>query len=152
MMLSEHFSLRELTASQTAARLGIDNTPGDAEIAALRQVCENILEPIREYFGIPFTPSSGYRSVRLCEAIGSKSTSQHALGQAVDFEVPHLDNLILAHWIKANLRFDQLILEFYEEGEPNSGWVHASYADGMRGQCLTYNKQRGYSIGLPKVP
>lgn len=149
MMLSDHFSLEELIKSQTALRLGIDNTPGDAEIAALRQVCENILEPIRDYFGIPFAPSSGYRSPRLCRAIGSKETSQHALGQAVDFEVPHIDNLFLAHWIKQNLKFDQLILEFYEEGEPNSGWVHASYADAMRGQCLTYNKQRGYSIGLP---
>ena len=71
--------------------------------------------------------SSGYRSPELCIAIGSKITSQHATGNAADLEVPGVDNKELATWIKENLEYDQLILEFYRDGEPDSGWVHVSW-------------------------
>ena len=70
--------------------------------------------------------SSGYRSVDLCEAIGSSSKSQHAKGEAADFEIGGVDNKELGLWIRDNIEYDQLILEFYNDGDPNSGWIHCS--------------------------
>jgi zinc D-Ala-D-Ala carboxypeptidase len=108
-------------------------------------LCENILQPIRDEFG-SFIVSSGFRSPELCLAIGSTINSQHAKGQAADFEVAGVDNYELARWIEANLPFDQLILECYTGG--NSGWVHCSYVENGRGETLTYNKHNGYVHGL----
>ena len=129
MRLSENFSLWELTKSQTAARLDISNEPGKEEIKNLTSLCKNVLQAVRTNYRIPIQPSSGYRCLAINNAIGSSSTSQHITGQAVDFEVPWVDNKVLAHWIMENLIFDQLILEYYKEGDPNSGWVHVSYVD-----------------------
>ena len=78
MQLSKHFTLEEMTRSMVAARKGIDNTPGAGEIKNLENVCYEILEPVRAHFDKPIMISSGYRSEALCEAIGSKKTSQHA--------------------------------------------------------------------------
>ena len=108
-------------------------------------LCENILQPIRDEFG-PFIVSSGFRSVALCQAIGSKATSQHAKGQAADFEVPGVDNYELALWIADNLPYDQLILEYYSGG--NSGWIHCSYVPNGRKQKLTIDNYHGTRIGL----
>ena len=83
MQLSKHFTLSEMTRSMTATRKGIDNTPGSAEIKNLGDLCYEVLEPLRAHFDKAVTITSGYRSEALCEAIGSKKTSQHALGQAV---------------------------------------------------------------------
>ena len=126
MKLSNNFSLAELTKSQTAIRKNISNEPGTAEINNLIHLAEAVLQPVREHFGKPVMISSGYRSPELCEAIGSSSKSQHAKGEAADFEIPGVDNKELATWIKENCDYDQLILEFYNEGDPNSGWVHCS--------------------------
>jgi zinc D-Ala-D-Ala carboxypeptidase len=80
----------------------------------------------------------------LCEAIGSSSKSQHARGEAADFEIPGVDNMQLATWINKNTNFDQLILEFYEPGDPNSGWVHCSAVkEGSRAQVLKASKVEG---------
>ena len=139
MKLSEHFSLQEMTKSQTAVRMGIDNAPDDEQLQCLTDLCRDVLDHVRSEFG-PLTPSSGFRSPALCEAIGSKPTSQHAKGEAADFEVMGVDNMELAKWIAHNLVFDQLILEYYKEGEPNSGWVHCSYtADGNRNEVLKFD-------------
>lgn len=150
MKLSNNFSLSELTKSQTAERMGIDNNPSEEEVNNLESLCNNILQPVRDYYGVPFIVNSGYRSVALCEAIGSSSKSQHAKGQAADFEIPNVSNYDLAVWIRDNLDFDQLILECYKSGEPTSGWVHCSYRnDGKnRKEVLTYQKGSGYSVGL----
>lgn len=153
MQLSEHFSLQEMTRSQTATRLGIKNVPDEEAVKNLTFLCENILEPIRVHFGIPFSPSSGYRSAALSEAIGSSRNSQHCKGEAADIEVPTISNLTLCWWIRSHLDFDQLILEFFQEGDPASGWVHVSYRDisiggKNRHQVLTYDGQE-YSGGLP---
>lgn len=148
MMLSEYFSLREMTKSQTAERKGIRNMPTGEQIESLSLLCENILDPIREEFCVPFTPSSGYRSPALCKEIGSSVNSQHAKGEAADFEVPTIPNYELAQWIVANLDFDQLILEYYNEDDPTSGWVHCSYKKaGNRNQVLNYDGKR-YRNGL----
>jgi len=141
LKLSKNFTLRELTKSQVAERLGIDNTPDELAIENMKLLCKHILQPVRDYHGVPFTVSSGYRSADLCSAIGSKPTSQHAYGEAADFEVPSLDNRTLALWIADNLDFDQLILECYTKGEPSSGWVHCSFSEaGNRKETLTYSK------------
>ena len=135
MKLSQNFSLKELVASQTADRKGIDNTPTDEHIENLKLLCENVLQPIRDEWGV-VSVSSGYRSQALCQAIGSVSTSQHARGQAADFECYSVDNRELFDWITQNLKFDQAILEFYT-GAPDSGWIHVSYnEDGNRKQTL----------------
>ena len=134
MKLSQNFSLRELTKSQTAERKGISNEPSEEHIENLKLLCINILQPIRNEFGV-VSVSSGYRSPALCEAIGSKITSQHARGQAADFECYGVDNNKLFEWATENLTFDQAILEFYN-GDPESGWIHMSYKDKNRGQKL----------------
>jgi len=127
MKLSANFQLSELVKSQTAERKGIPNNPSPTHIDNLKALCVNVLQPIRSHFEAPVMISSGYRSPELCIAIGSKITSQHATGNAADLEVPGVDNKVLATWIKENLEYDQLILEFYRDGEPDSGWVHVSW-------------------------
>ena len=67
IQLTEHFSLREMTKSQTAMRRGIDNTPTDEHLEALTSLCTNILEPIRKHFDVPVLVSSSYRSPELCK-------------------------------------------------------------------------------------
>ena len=135
MKLSSNFSLRELTKSQTAERKGIDNTPTEEHIENLKLLCENILQPIRDEWGV-VSVSSGYRSQELCQAIGSVSTRQHATGQASDFECHTVDNKQLFEWVTNELDYDQAILEC-DTGTPESGWLHISYnKDGNRKQKL----------------
>ena len=148
MQLSKHFTLEEMEKSQTATRKGIKNKAGSGEIKNLGDLCYEVLEPVRVKFDKPVTITSGYRSPELSEAIGSKSTSQHCKGEAVDMEVIGVSNLQVALWIQNNLDFDQLILEFWT-GEANSGWIHVSYKDGSnRKQVLTYSGGE-YKNGLP---
>ena len=93
MQLSKHFKLSEFEKSQTATRKGINNKAGSGEIKNLTDLCYEVLEPVRAKFDKPITITSGYRSEELCEAIGSKATSQHAKGQAADFEIAGVSNL-----------------------------------------------------------
>ena len=144
MKLSKNFTLSELTKSQTAVRKNIKNEPSTAHVENLIHLAETVLQPIRDHFGKPVVISSGYRSPELCEAIGSSSKSQHARGEAADFEIMGVDNMQLAMWINKNTDFDQLILEFYEPGDPNSGWVHCSAVkEGSRAQVLKASKVEG---------
>ena len=143
MNLSRNFTLSELTKSDTAIRRGINNNPNAEQIEKLKALCENILQPVRDHFGrVKIT--SGFRSSELCVAIGSSINSQHARAEAADFECIGTDNAELADWIHKNLQYDQLILEFYTPGEPNSGWIHCSWvADARRHQFLHAFKQDG---------
>jgi zinc D-Ala-D-Ala carboxypeptidase len=144
MNLSNNFSLLELTKSQTATRKGIDNTPSTQHQENLKSLCTHVLQPIRDHFSRVVSVSSGYRSEELCLAIGSKTTSQHAKGQAADFEIYGLSNKELSDWINENLEYDQLILEYWKEEDPNSGWVHCSYkSEGNRRQYLKAYKENG---------
>jgi len=107
----------------------------EEHIENLKLLCTKILQPIRDKWGV-VSISSGYRSQALCEAIGSKITSQHARGQAADFECYGIDNNKLFNWAIKNVPFDQAILEFYT-GDPDSGWLHMSYnEDNNRGETL----------------
>ena len=130
MELTRNFTLSELTKSDTAIRKGINNNPNAEQIEKLKTLCEKILQPVRDHFG-RVKVTSGFRSVELCQAIGSSVNSQHAKAEACDFEVIGVDNAELADWIHRELEWDQLILEFYTPGEPNSGWIHCSVTEGM---------------------
>jgi hypothetical protein len=147
MKLSENFTLQELTYSDTATRKSISNEPNEEQIENLKLVCENILEQVRTNFNSPVIVSSGYRSVKLCEAVGSSAKSQHTKGQAADFEIVGIANKDVSDWIVSNLDYDQCILEFWNENEPNSGWVHCSYSSvGNRKQYLKAQKIDGKVI------
>jgi len=145
MKLSNNFSLNEMTKSQTATRKGISNNPSEDHMNNLKELCINVLQRVRDHFGRVVSVSSGYRSPELCEAIGSSKTSQHAKGQAADFEIFDVSNQELVIWIDKNLDYDQMILEFWKgPDEPNSGWVHCSYKkEGNRKQLLRAYKEDG---------
>lgn len=148
--LTPHFTLNELIRSSRASELGIDNTPPEHVLSNLIHVCTHILEPVRTHFEHPVRVNSGYRCLALNSAINGSKTSQHMTGQAVDFEIDGLANYDLALWISTNLVFDQLILENYVSGKPNSGWVHCSLkTDQNRMQLLTINGRDKHS-GLIK--
>jgi hypothetical protein len=152
MRLSQNFTLREYTKSQTASRKGIDNTPSEQHLEAARALFENVAQPVRDHFGTTII-TSGYRSPALNAAIGGSATSQHSKGEAVDLEVPGVSTAEVAEWISENLVYDQLILEFYTPGDTNSGWVHVSFkADGSnRHENLTATRDSNgvhYSYGL----
>ena len=119
-------SLKELLFSETATRLGIDNTPTDQILINLQTLIYEIINPIINQFG-DIKITSGYRSPALCKAIGSSERSQHTTGMAVDCEVLGVPNKELADWVVNHLEFDQCILEFWKPEEANSGWVHISY-------------------------
>jgi hypothetical protein len=127
MMLGKYFSLEEMTKSQTAIRRGIDNIPSDQELENLVELVKNVLDPIREHFGRPVTVNSGYRGKKLNKAIKGSKNSQHCKGQAADIEIIGISNYDLACWIRDNMDFDQLILEFHNRKVPDSGWVHVSW-------------------------
>ena len=151
MNLTRNFSLLELTKSDTAIRKGIDNNPNADQVEKLKALCENILQPIRDHFG-RVKVTSGFRSPELCTAIGSSVNSQHAKAEAADFECPGVDNAELADWIHKNLPYDQLILEFYTPGEPNSGWIHCSYVpEGRRASYLWAYKSEGKTKYKPII-
>ena len=151
MNLSRNFSLQELIKSDTAIRKGIDNNPNADQVEKLKALCENILQPVRDHFG-RVKVTSGYRSPELCTAIGSSINSQHAKAEAADFEVIDTDNAELADWIHSNLSYDQLILEYYTPGEPNSGWIHCSYIpEDRRAQFMHAYRQEGKTKYKPII-
>lgn len=136
--LSEHFTLEELTASQTARRLGIDNTPPKDVLENLTYTA-NKMEQVRELLGNnPIVISSGYRSPAVNKAVGSKSKkSQHLSGQAIDFTCPKFGSprKIVEAITKSNISYDQVIHEFDE-------WVHISFTKSdNRKQALTIDSQ-----------
>ena len=148
MQLSKHFKLEEFEKSSTAIRLNIKNKAGSGEIKNLTDLCYEVLEPVRAKFDKPIIITSGYRSPELCEAIGSKATSQHTKGQAVDFEIAGVNNLAIGLWLTNNVNFDQYIQEYYD-GTPSSGWCHVSYVEGSnRKQVLTFDG-KSYTNGSP---
>ena len=149
MKLSKNFTLQEFTKSQTAERRDIDNTPVEGHIENAKVLFENVVQKVRDNFGVTII-NSGYRSGDLNYAVGGSNTSQHCKGQAVDIECPGIPTYDVAKWIEDNLDFDQLILEFYTPGIPDSGWVHVSYnSEDNRKQSLTATKENGKTIYKP---
>ena len=145
MRLTEHFTLEELTLSQTALRLGVDNTPTPEIVKALRHTAAG-LERIRAIVGQPLFVTSGYRSPQINALIGGSKNSQHCHGEAADITCPGLGSamdlarLIEEHIIAINP--DQIILEF-------DRWVHVSFSITPRRAVLTMrSKREGYLSGL----
>jgi hypothetical protein len=150
MQLTNNFSLKELTVSETATRKGLDNTPNEAVTANLKTLAENILQPVREHYGKSVKVNSGYRSPEVNASVGGSKTSDHCKGQAADIEITGVANGDLAKYIAENYKFTQVILEFYTQGIPDSGWVHVSYdANDLKCQTLTAVKKDGKTVYLP---
>lgn len=150
MKLTENFSLAEMTKSETALRLDLPNDPEPEHLENLQALAENVLQPVRDHFGRGVKVNSAYRHPDVNRAVGGSTTSDHCKGMAADIEIPGIANADLAEWIKDNLEFRQLILEFYTPGVPDSGWVHVSYnpADNKK-QVLTAMKENGKTVYKP---
>ena len=153
-MISDHISDKEGTYSSTALRLGLDNTPNAEQLKCMREVAENIFEPLRAYVGGPIKINSFFRGEPVNTAIGGSKYSQHMKGQAIDIDdtFGRMTNAEMYHFIKDHLDFDQLILEFWIKDEANAGWIHVSYNEkGVnRKQVLTFDGKT-YSNGLPEM-
>ncbi len=132
--MMKYFSLQELTRSDTARRLGIDNRPDEEAAHNLQLLVENILDPLREAWGEPIIVTSGYRSARLNKAVGGARSSQHLLGQAADIRAlsaERTDNRGLFYLaVQQCLPFDQIIDEY------DYSWIHLSYSPRNRRQIL----------------
>jgi len=150
MKLTANFTLNELTQSETALRKGLDNAPTQDIISALQSLAVNVLQPIRDHYGRGVKVNSGYRSPEVNASVGGSKTSDHCKGQAADIEIPGVANAELAAYIRDELQFTQLILEFYTPGVPDSGWVHVSYDPAnLKKQVMTATKRDGKTVYLP---
>lgn len=129
MKLSPNFSLAEMI--RTSHRR-YNNTPGKLHVFNLGHLCVNVLQPIRDRFGVPLIVTSGYRSPAVNDAVGSNDKSQHVKGEAADFHVSGVNHFLTAQWIVEHLEWDQLILEFCSctadsDSDNCGGWLHISY-------------------------
>ena len=144
-MISKHISYKEGTYSNTATRLGIDNTPNDDQLTNMELVAEKIFEPLRSYVGGPIKINSFFRCPKLNTAIGGSHKSQHCKGQAMDIDdtFGRCTNAEMYHWIKDHLDFDQMIWEFGDDDNPD--WVHISYVseEDNRNRCLKAYRKNG---------
>ena len=143
--ISKHVSYKEGLKSNTAKRLGIDNTPGDYELGNMTLIAERLFEPLRAWVGGPVKINSFYRNKELNLAIGGSQRSQHCEGRAIDLDdtFGYKTNAEMFHYIKENLNFDQMIWEFGSDKNPD--WVHISYVseDQNRNRCLIAYKKNG---------
>lgn len=127
--ISEFISFEEATKSPTALRLGIDNEPDTEQLENMRHVAQKVFDPVRKFVGGPLLASSFFRSKELNDAIpGSSKTSEHMEGSAIDIDADaylYGTNLSIFEFIKNNLDYNQLILEYPDKfGSP--AWVHVS--------------------------
>lgn len=122
----KYFTLKELTRSETARCLGIDNTPPPGAVQALHELEDNVLDPLREAWGGPIHVNSGYRCPELNKAVGGAPNSQHQRGEAADITVgSQADNRRLLALIKQlDLPVDQCI------DEKDCRWIHVSHRKG----------------------
>jgi hypothetical protein len=152
-MLTNNFSLHEMIKSETAIRRDMDNTPHSDEVVQnLTTLCEQVLQPLRDVYGVGIKVNSGYRSPDVNAAVGGSRTSDHCKGQAADIEIPGVANADLAQYIADNFEYTQLILEFYTQGIPDSGWVHVSYdVNNLKKQVMTAVKQNRRTVYLPGI-
>ena len=153
MQITEHFSFKELTRSETARRLGLQNVPSAAEMANIQYTAEQ-LEKIRAYVGRGIVVTSCFRSERVNKAVGGSPTSAHRFGLAADCDAIGLTSLAFAKEIikmrdEGKITFDQLILEFPERGD--GAWVHVGFRRNspMRNQIMTATKKNGKTVYFP---
>jgi hypothetical protein len=145
MKISDHITYAEAIHSNTAKRKGIDNTPSEVQVEAMKLLAKKIFEPLREWVGGPIKVNSFFRSEALNESIGGATTSQHCKGQAIDIDDVYgkKTNADMYHWIQTNLDYDQMIWEFGTDMQPN--WIHISYIseEKNRNKCLKAYKEHG---------
>ena len=156
MQLSKNFNLVELTKSQTAERKGIPNDPSPDHQENLRLLCERVLQPVTG----PFQPRGEYiQRIPQPSALYSHREfsidSQHAKGMAADFEIYGTPNNEIFNWITHNLLYDQMILEFWNKDEPNSGWLHVSYnpesSENIKENLRAYKDEDNYTRYKPII-
>lgn len=146
----KYFTISELTKSATAKRLGIDNT-ADASIRAnLTALVENVLDPLRERWGMPIIVTSGYRCTALNKAVGGATNSQHTKGMAADIRTvsdSRADNMkLLRCLLRSGIVFDQVICE-YPDAQGRPDWIHVSFnRAGNRKSKLTGTKKNGKTV------
>jgi zinc D-Ala-D-Ala carboxypeptidase len=149
--LSKNFSLKELTKSDTAARASITNEPTEDRIEALKNLCENVLQPVRDKLG-RINVNSGYRCPELCTKIGSSKTSNHVFGYAADIEPADSDdnpvtNFECLTWIAENLEFKELIAEYFNVDDKDAGWIHVAYQEGNNKKVIKLkDKTNNYRV------
>ena len=121
-MISKHITYNEATLSPTALRLGINNKPTEQELKNMQLVADKCFEPLRKWYGKPIKINSFFRCKALNDAVGSKDTSYHRLGMAIDMSAGSKEeNKKLHDWCAKNLKFTELINEY------NFAWVHIAY-------------------------
>jgi hypothetical protein len=143
MKLTANFTLAEMCKTNS----GLPNIPNTDQIMNLKVLCEQVLQPLRDYYGA-VTINSGFRSFEVNKAVGGASTSQHLRGEAADIVIKGVDNDEIWQYIKENLPFDQLILEYVPQNNPENGWIHVSYAMRNRRQALSCVAKGKYVQGL----
>lgn len=121
MQLTKDFTLQELIHSNLAERLYIPNVPTDEQVYNLTALAQDVLQPVRDYLGVPIKVNSGFRSEALNKRVGGKPTSQHLKGEAVDIECEDVTNKELFDAIIKLGVFDQVI------NESDFAWVHVSH-------------------------
>ena len=133
----KHFTFDELIHSDTADRLGIDNTPAFEAVSNINDLVTNVLDILRGEWGRPIIVTSGYRCKELNAAVGGTHYSQHLKGQAADIVSDDFEEFrrFVRRWCKDN-EFDQCIFEHSSDSE----WIHISYVEGRnRRQVLDLN-------------
>lgn len=151
MQLSKNFTLSELIEAGSARRLGLDEqfNPDQKIIDALRALCVNVLQPLRDAVGKPIRINSGYRSPKVNEAVGGSKTSDHMFGRAADIELwidgVNKNQLLFDKIVELGLPFKQMIDEFGSESEP--AWIHVSYdCNNVKREKLRARKVNGKTI------
>ena len=144
--LSAHFTLEELTASETAERHNIDNTPTSEHLENLKRLAEFLEEVKKALGGKPVMINSAYRGPAVNEKVGGSKASQHMVGCAADLRIPGMNpDEVCRAIIAADLPFDQLIREFYDPAKVAGGWTHVSVTNTSgstpRKQALIIDKQ-----------
>ncbi len=152
LKISEHITYAEAIRSDTAKRLGIDNTPNEEQLKNMESVAVNVFEPLRDNFCVPIYIPSFFRSKLLNKAIAGSTNSQHMNGEAIDLDADMfgiITNKQIFDYIKDHLKFDQLIAEDVKP-DGKIEWVHVSYKDtGNRNEILTMtivNGKKHYEI------
>ncbi len=123
--MGKYFTLSEMVRSVTADRMGINNRLPKELVPKMNALIENVLDPLRTWWGKPIRVNSGYRCKELNKAVKGSKTSQHMSGEAADIDTgDRQQNKLLFEYIRNNLPYDQLI---WEHG---GDWVHVSYREG----------------------
>lgn len=138
MRLTQNFTINEFTYSVTAEANKIDNRPAVQVIANLKALCENVLQPLRDYLGVPVKITSGFRCAVLNKKVGGCSNSQHLMGQACDFIVPQKNLKEVYNYIKYNLPYDQLLYEYNKKDK----WIHVSYKSDGRNRKQAFDNYK----------